>query len=157
MNTRLDTALMTVLQAREKWCPEARSTSAEYPGDVPPPTVNRQALGAADNGSLCLGDRCMFWRWHDRGERHQSPIARSRAHVVPSYGLISGSVTPHWEGKPDDGRDWLLDEEEGEWYIPSPPLPPRGYCGKAGHPHAAALVDAQLELAHYQLHEHRRA
>ena len=37
----------------------------------------------------------------------------------------------------------------------SPTLPPRGYCGKAGHPHQARLLEAQMELLGYQLHEHR--
>jgi len=153
MDTHLDTALLTVSQAKYLWCPEGRSTSVEYPDHVPPPTVNRRALGGADVGCMCLGDGCMFWRWHDQSTRWQKPAATVKAEWDQVHALDGGA----WLGKPDDGREWELDEDQGVWFLPSDPLPPRGYCGRAGHPHAAALVEAQLELVRYQLHDHRRA
>lgn len=159
--TQLDTALLTLEQAKTVWCPEARTTSADGAEGVAAATVNRRAWGDADVGAHCLGDRCAFWRWHDRGGRVQANLATVKAKRVSdapealSHLLTDDDMT--WGGKPDDGRDWHLDEDEGEWYVPAPSLPPRGYCGKAGHPLQAALIEAQMELLQYQLYDARRA
>jgi hypothetical protein len=153
--TQLDTALLTLEQAKKKWCPEARSHGTE--NEAP---VNRIDGSAFDN-SMCLGNRCAFWRWHDQGERHQANLATVKAKRVSdapealSHLLTDDDMT--WGGKPDDGRDWHLDEDEGNWYVPAPSLPPRGYCGKAGHPHQAALIEMQTELLQHQLYDARRA
>jgi len=155
MDTHLDTALLTVEQAKDKWCPEARSENTTENATA---AVNRTALGRPDTGAGCLGDACAFWRWHDRAERPQKHAAVSQATWIDGHIDGSGEWYPgDFTDAPRDGRDWEIDTDEGYWYIPSPPLPLRGYCGKVGHPHAAALVEAQLELLRYQLHDHRRA
>lgn len=160
--TQLDTALLTVEQAKTVWCPEARTTSTDSDEGVAPATVNRRSWGQADAGAMCLGDGCAFWRWHDRGARRQAHLARVKARWTE--GMLIGigadgheTVGGAWGDMPGDDQDWHLDAEEGEWYLPAPSLPPRGYCGKAGHPHQAALIEAQMELLQHQLYEARRA
>lgn len=153
--SQLDTALLTLEQAKAKWCPEARSPDTEDAG-VPVAAINRTYNGDKDSGSMCLGEACMFWRWHDGAERGQKHTAVAKALREPVLGDGNEIVDEDWTGMPADGQAWELDEEEGFWYVPTPPLPPRGYCGKAGHPHAATLIEAQLELLRYQLHDHRR-
>ncbi|AWB24318.1 MULTISPECIES: hypothetical protein [Methylobacterium] len=159
--SQLDTALLTVQQAETVWCPEARSPDTEQ-ADTPVAGVNRTFRGGADSGSTCLGDFCAFWRWHDSGRRHQAHLARVKAKWIEDavIGIGAGgheTVGGAWGGMPGDNRDWHLDEDEGEWYLPAPSLPPRGYCGKAGHPRQAALIEMQTELLQHQLNEARRA
>lgn len=115
--------------------------------------MNRRAWGDADVGAPCLGDGCAFWRWHDSGERRQKLVAEAPA----KWDKVSHADLGGWIGRPDDGRDWQIDEDEGRWYVLAPMLPPRGYCGKAGHSHQADLLEAQMELVRIQLLDHRRA
>lgn len=149
MTSKLDAALLTVEQAKTKWCPEARALGLY--GDMQegqtPPAVNREANGVADSGATCLGDRCMYWRWHDRKERSQPHIVVAPAPLVHAGNGVMGR-TP----RPDDGGPWELDEEESIWFVPAPDLPARGYCGKAGHPHAALMHRRQMELIDAQLY-----
>lgn len=93
----------------------------------------------------------MLWRWHDQGERHQRPLAK----VSAEWDKVSEADVGGWIGKPDDGRDWKIDEDEGYWYVPAPTLPPRGYCGKAGHPMQVDLLLAQIERLQFQLYADR--
>ena len=154
--SQLDTALLTVQEAKGKWCPEGRVKALVDEEGWSMVVVNRLDLGGADSASLCLGSACMFWRWHDTGERPQRPLAQAPAEIAVDVDEDRNDL-PRWTGMPDDGRDWQIDEEESRWYVPAPPLPPRGYCGKVGHPLQAALLEAQLELLKYQIHDHRFA
>ena len=163
---QLDTALLTVEMAKTKWCPEARALQQETVPDglasfnTAPAACNCVSLRTGADvtvqpslAAMCLRDGCAFWRWHDTGERYQRPLAKAPAQWDKvSHADLGGLI-----GKPEDGRDWQIDEDTGRWYVPAPMLPPRGYCGKAGHPHQADLLQAQMELLQYQLHDHRRA
>ncbi len=174
--TQLETALLTLEQAKTTWCPETRALQQEviraYPGidgadrlNTAPAACNRASLRDGTDvtiepsqAAMCLGDRCAFWRWHDSGERPQRHAAVSQATWIEGHTDGAGEWCPaSYTDAPQDGRDWVLDGDEGCWYVPTPPLPPRGYCGKAGHPLQAALLEAQLELLQYQIHDHRRA
>ena len=133
--------VMTEAEAAGKWCPLAR-----VPGYSPCQTgiagLNSYGDGSPlPAASLCIGSRCMFWQWHDRGPR-------------------SNYETHHGPRPPDDRPDWIensweddrtlvqvqeqenADREAGEtpeniaitarryhWVRPLEDLPPRGYCG----------------------------
>lgn len=55
--------------AQMRWCPVARSPvslinhTKNTTGFI---VANRQEDGTPDAGALCLGPKCMAWRWHDR-------------------------------------------------------------------------------------------
>ncbi|MFF9550864.1 hypothetical protein [Methylobacterium fujisawaense] len=165
--SQLDTALLTVEQASKTWCPEARALQQKAVPqhglasvNTAPAACNRVSLRDGTDvtvkpsqAAMCLGDGCIYWRWHDRGGRWQRPLAK----VPAEWDKVSIADIGGWIGKPDDGRDWQIDEDEGCWYVPAPTLPPQGYCGRAGHPHQADLLEAQMELVRMQLLEHRRA
>lgn len=60
----------TVYDAANLWCPFARQDrTLKGP-------VNRQFNGEPSDGSFCIGDRCMAWRWN-------SPRDLAREHVAP--------------------------------------------------------------------------
>jgi hypothetical protein len=50
---------LTEDEAREKWCPFAR-TSGGTEEDL---AINREYGGEPDVGALCLASDCMAWRW----------------------------------------------------------------------------------------------
>ena len=56
---------MTEKKAAECWCPFSRAPANGIHGDV---VLNRDSDGTADTGSLCMGSRCMAWRWTFRNE-----------------------------------------------------------------------------------------
>lgn len=173
---QLDAALLTLEQATRTWCPEARALQQETLPNHPriggsvrlnmaTSACNRASLRDCDSAiiepskaTMCLGDKCAFWRWHDAGERPQRHTAISQATWIEGHVDGAGEWYPaDYSDAPQDGRDWVLDSDKGYWYVPTPALPPRGYCGKAGHPYQAALLEAQLEFLHHQIQDHRRA
>ncbi|MCJ2053559.1 hypothetical protein [Methylobacterium sp. J-070] len=169
MESQLEAALLTEGQAHSTWCPETRSV-----------TVYNDAGVTTNEDAMCAASDCMFWRWHDRGERHQSPTQTRTGNL--SEGIPAPTLAGHWEvnvGTLDCGDpEWFTDAEQakiayfvqaageaGEWSDDVPctfrfrpvSLEPRGYCGKAGHPLQAELLKAQLELLHYQIYDHSHA
>lgn len=59
--------ILTEDEAREKWCPFARSVRWERQDekiDLPgsPVVANREPLGDEDGGCLCIASNCMSWR-----------------------------------------------------------------------------------------------
>jgi hypothetical protein len=195
MSSRLDTALLTPVQALVKWCPEVRVANCEKNSNGD--SVNSNSAGIAIVGTQCVSYRCMFWRWHDDGERHQSPTVIDKRNLFDDapksrtdgtwyvylpqfedqfnswkdaveYVLGGNDVGPQdvvaftRDGDKDEVKATseiigILSKTQVIYRLIPPPLPPRGYCGKAGHPHAASLIEGQLELLRHQLWEHQHA
>ncbi|MGU3452837.1 hypothetical protein [Methylobacterium sp. 391_Methyba4] len=191
----LDTSLLTIAQAKDVWCPDARVLQQEvspvYPGidganrlATAPASCNRASLREVNSvtiepskAAMCLGDGCMFWRWHDSGPRPQATRDHHHDTLADTPGTRPGGAWKCNVGTYDCGdREWFDDvytawmaatsaggpdsirlaDYPCEWAFFPDDLPPRGYCGKAGHPHQARLLEAQLKLLQHQLHEHRR-
>lgn len=50
---------LTEDEAKQKWCPEARTVFSDGDG-----AINRTILGYGDDeGWRCLASECMAWRW----------------------------------------------------------------------------------------------
>jgi hypothetical protein len=121
--------ILTEIEARERWCPFARSYDID--GDQSQPvTINRRTNGQADPGTKCLGALCMAWRWHDApGDRISTANQYSE----------TGKITRL--GKPSDrdnrliDREWTLVEEDDEGYASyeRAKLNRRGFYGLAGN------------------------
>ncbi len=55
---------MTEEQAREKWCPYARSYSfEEFQFNTAMASTNREPDGAPNKACRCIASDCMAWRW----------------------------------------------------------------------------------------------
>lgn len=179
MTSNIDDCLLTLEHAMFKWCPEARAPSTNGDKGVAPTTVNRRASSMSNENSMCLGDECMFWRWHDKTDREAPHPHGSRCDGVLGNVPSQLSKTGHWavwdaEADHGDGEGWFdtveiaremlkengvedLDTYDVAFVWDEPRLEPRGYCGKAGHPYAVDLIEAQLELLRLQLYDHRNA
>jgi hypothetical protein len=66
---------MTEEEAATKWCPMARSWA--YGGNDDQVTVNRSDTGNPDTACMCVGSRCMAWRF-DR--YNQNPDGKARGY-----------------------------------------------------------------------------
>jgi hypothetical protein len=53
--------MMTEADAKQRWCPFARSPISDDDGAA---AVNRKLRGDPDLGCLCLASGCMAWRWY---------------------------------------------------------------------------------------------
>lgn len=79
---------LTEEQAREKWCPQARTARVlAEKGDVPTVAVsaNRSTNGTATELSVCLASRCMAWR--EAGLQHDPTKGEN---VITGYCGLAG-------------------------------------------------------------------
>jgi hypothetical protein len=59
---------LTEAEAKTKWCPHVRYLSVFRDEDGKRETAGCFNRGYDDTGldrSLCIGDACMMWRWHE--------------------------------------------------------------------------------------------
>lgn len=104
--------IVTEADAKEKWCPEARSV---VDGDF---SANRRYYGEHDSGSMCLGSSCMKWRW-----------------MMAPMQLVAHEPREGWEHVTAEEAP-QHDEEREFWLEPRAEAMKRrrGYCGAAGVP-----------------------
>lgn len=83
--------VMTEAEAAEKWCPHAVRPMPEEPHYEQPLVANRGGTGMG--ACSCLGSRCMFWQWHDRGSRYDG--LKGVEHAPRGYcGATRGAAVP---------------------------------------------------------------
>lgn len=142
--------LTTEMEAREKWCPQARiarrelvtvgkSLGQEMMAPAVVAGVNRDALGQSPNpiaSCRCLGSDCMMWRWGDE------PLEWKTVQIAGPADDGSALLADGWRryGEPYRGSS------SSEWFASytRPKVDRIGFCGLAGEPRDANRVAEQI-------------
>lgn len=102
--------IVTEKQAAKKWCHFTRVIPDDLEARVSWNRVSHDDGTVIPEASMCIGSRCMSWRWHVE-------------HVLVN--LTTGKAVPAEDGEFFDARQWCRQ------YRPSTT---HGYCGLAGKP-----------------------
>lgn len=115
-------------EATQCWCPFAR-VDGLYSKGSDATVHNRLPDGDITMSAMCVGSRCMAWRWANTPRRQFHVSADCEARVEPERapGTPASWVWCPYDEMEGDYAGWLEPEEECN-------ARRRGYCGLAGKP-----------------------